>query len=251
MPLAVLLVAISVMHMPIPDPFTDSESLGDWRWDILPQTLPRLIPCSLITMLLSLSDGFWIPESRMMRRALWCIAISLIMLTFVLDFLVWGQGTFSANWRLQGSYQSACIAFGDLLREWLKAPGLRRLIVLGFEMPHTLGLALVMLLGSSRASKGEIPSWLLTLSRLSLGINLSNIFVLHYITGRMNDYPIEFSPFHLGLYTLVAWSCASVLAMLSHCLTAPYASLVASVCKWMTTCMRPAAGREHSSNGKQ
>merc|ERR1719215_1330989 len=179
--------------MPSADPFGVNpdgskkhlEEVADWRWNIIPQTLPRLIPASLLSLLFSFCHPP-LPKAGISRRLLWCLAICLLAATFVVDFLLWGQGHISNNWRLNClPLQEALQAWGKLLKEWLDAPSiLPKVIMLGFELPHVLGFSLLLLLGeSSEVQTSTLPSWSLVFSRLSLGVNITNIFFLHYLTA--------------------------------------------------------------------
>lgn len=230
------MLLLSIIYMPYADLYgTDGESkdasdVTDWRWNILPQTLPRLLPASLITMMISLNQTISIPDAWGLRCALWWLAAMMMMLTFSLDFLMWAQGHISSNWRFNGvPYLPALQAGSLLLERLLRGREWQRFLVICFELPHVLAVSLILRLMEHRPQSGFCPGWLLLLSRLSLGVNLGNIFALHYITARLHDFPVEYSFLHLALYTLVAWLVASVLAACSHCLIAPYVTMVLSL----------------------
>lgn len=88
---------------------------------------------------------------------------------------------------------------------------------------HALGIALFL---NGMKKDSEMPSrWVLLASRLSLGINLSNIFVIHYTRGRLLLMPIEFHHIHVMGYTLWAWLMAVLVSIIVYCAVTPYALL--------------------------
>ena len=58
---------------------------------------------------------------------------------------------------------------------------------------HALGFAVLL----SNMKTSTLSWWVLLASRLSLGVNLSNIFVVHYMRGRLLLMPIEFHHIHV------------------------------------------------------
>lgn len=231
--LSMILLAVCVAQMPNVDLASrDNDGwLEDWRWSILPQTLPRLLPASLVSMLLAMCKR---PACLQSSRLGVFLAMALFAVTFALDFLTWGQGHISGNWRLaDNAYQRAFQVWGQMLSVWARRPWLQRALAVLFELPHVLGVAVLVwsgehVVGAAPSTAGV--SWWAFLSRLSLGINISNIFALHYITARFHDHPLEYSTLHMLVYGAVAWFCAAALALCSHCLSAPWVSFAHKLC---------------------
>merc|ERR1719329_1035295 len=90
---------------------------------------------------------------------------------------------------------------------------------------------------SGSTSTGESSGLARALSRLSLGINLVNIFAIHYLRGRILDHPIEFSQIHVLLYTIFAWVAAAVAGFLVHCIVSPHVVLAEAALKRLGCCM--------------
>eukprot|EP00927_Polykrikos_kofoidii_P041250 TRINITY_DN35171_c0_g1_i1.p1 TRINITY_DN35171_c0_g1~~TRINITY_DN35171_c0_g1_i1.p1 ORF type:complete len:948 (+),score=140.38 TRINITY_DN35171_c0_g1_i1:135-2846(+) len=263
----VLLCAVVTARMPYSDPYGASGGdgtiggHGDGRWQVLPATVLRLLPASLASALLSAAAESgalpallapWrgdVPEKS--RTRLWCLAFGLIMVTFVFDFLLWAQFFIANNWRIAKPMLKMVVEAWQAVMKLsvLRPPFVQRLLTLAFEAPQVLGLSLIIHLGrqSGGASKSGnaasvlrgpqddwLPSWVRVLSRLSLSINISNIFVLHYVTARLHDYPVEFSWVHLTVYTLIAWLSGAVLSLAAHLVAAPYTVLLQELVGYAT-----------------
>ncbi|CAE8688447.1 unnamed protein product [Polarella glacialis] len=95
----------------------------------------------------------------------------------------------------------------------------------------------------SSLAKEETPasslsaSWVPAVSRLSLGVNLTNIFAIHYLRGRAMDQPIEFSHIHVVLYTLFAWTAAVLVSVVVHCMISPYVVIFDSLLSSLSRCL--------------
>lgn len=87
---------------------------------------------------------------------------------------------------------------------------------------HALGIALLLRSFQADAGTSTLPGWARCISRLSMSVNLTNIFVIHYVRGRWADHPIEFSHMHGMTYTIFAWAAAIVTSLIAHCMVAPY-----------------------------
>ncbi|CAK9091301.1 unnamed protein product [Durusdinium trenchii] len=91
---------------------------------------------------------------------------------------------------------------------------------------HAVGIALLLNSMEKEREAAESTSWwVLLASRLSLGINLSNIFVIHYIRGRLLLMPIEFHHIHVMGYTLWIWLSAVLVSIVVYCMVTPYSCL--------------------------
>lgn len=250
--LIAVVLAISAARMPYANPYGSNEAgevdlrmdhrtarANAWTWEILPTTISRLLPASLIAALLASASDTWAGKAglRMFqgdfrRHLVLPIALTLIAATFVFDLLLWSQSFVAGNWRLTGGSIRAWKVMVEVWAQFMASDFLRpvavqRLLTICFEVPMVVGLSLLMHLGETREKRGsESATWLRVFSRLSLGINLANIFVLHYVSGYLHDINSEFSQVHLTLYTGFAWVAAAVLALCVHCLAAPYAVLV-------------------------
>jgi hypothetical protein len=110
---------------------------------------------------------------------------------------------------------------------------------------HAVGVAL-LLNGMQKATAAAPSWWVLLASRLSLGINLSNIFAIHYMRGRLLLMPIEFHHVHVMGYTLGAWLMALIVSTAVYCAVMPYALLGDAFLKALTR--MPFAS---SANGKR
>eukprot|EP00439_Symbiodinium_sp_Y106_P077273 s2862_g16.t1 len=99
---------------------------------------------------------------------------------------------------------------------------------------HALGMALLFTEWEHSKKKAVAPSgWVLAMSRLSLGVNLTNIFALHYLRGRLLLMPIEFHHIHVMGYLLWAWLTAGVVSAIVHCCVMPYALIGdAALCRF-------------------
>ncbi|CAE7290646.1 unnamed protein product [Symbiodinium necroappetens] len=87
---------------------------------------------------------------------------------------------------------------------------------------HALGMALLFTEWEHSKKKVAAPSgWVLAMSRLSLGVNLTNIFALHYLRGRLLLMPIEFHHIHVMGYLLWAWLTAGAVSAIVHCCVMP------------------------------
>eukprot|EP00929_Paragymnodinium_shiwhaense_P074295 TRINITY_DN38007_c0_g1_i1.p1 TRINITY_DN38007_c0_g1~~TRINITY_DN38007_c0_g1_i1.p1 ORF type:complete len:863 (-),score=126.69 TRINITY_DN38007_c0_g1_i1:49-2637(-) len=241
---AILIAAVSAAYMPFADPFVhgsdaaasaDSAGSGDWRWQVLPNSVSRLLPSSLFATLLSAAAEAGLvprpPPAAANRRRLgwWALAWALVLLTALFDFLLWTQSFVFGNWRITSNTLRACVASwnGIMATSALRPPAVQRLLALLFEAPHVIGLYIMTQLGQdARASEQTLPAWLRAISRLSLSVNIANIFVLHYLSGRYHDNAAEFSQLHLTLYTVMAWLASAVLALIAHCTIVPYVALL-------------------------
>ncbi|CAJ1341059.1 unnamed protein product [Effrenium voratum] len=99
--------------------------------------------------------------------------------------------------------------------------------------------AIALLLGNmAQNGSAATPSWWVMLaSRLSLGVNLSNIFAIHYLRGRLMLMPVEFHHVHVMGYTLWAWAAAVVASAVVYCLVTPYALLGDAVLKRLSNAL--------------
>ena len=99
---------------------------------------------------------------------------------------------------------------------------------------HALGFAVLL----SNMKTSTLSWWVLLASRLSLGVNLSNIFVVHYMRGRLLLMPIEFHHIHVKRlelsflleaaeakvmgYTMCVWFASVLVSVVVHCAVAPH-----------------------------
>eukprot|EP00928_Gymnodinium_smaydae_P079572 TRINITY_DN63473_c0_g1_i1.p1 TRINITY_DN63473_c0_g1~~TRINITY_DN63473_c0_g1_i1.p1 ORF type:complete len:878 (-),score=75.91 TRINITY_DN63473_c0_g1_i1:176-2758(-) len=247
-----LLLGFSAFRMPVANPYAevgleapggpgawrwnlgaavDTENkagAGHWRFEVLPATTSRLLPASLLAAFLSAwSQGKEAPGPMSAWKV--CLAVVLVSCTFIFDFLTWSQSFVADNWRLSAGHLTVIVQTWKQLMSntALRSNAAQRVLTLAFEIPHVVGLAMFMNHGDCRGSKAQSPPTLLALfSRLSLGINIANIFVLHYLSGRSHDYSIEFSQAHLTMYAAFAWFVAAILAFCVHCVAVPYTSVL-------------------------
>lgn len=254
---ALLAAAVSSTKLGGPEQFSDAREV-DWRLEYFNPTVPRLLPAALLTCsLVAASSGTPLADLtrhlvNRRRRYCWLVVVVLLGTTFAFDFLTWSQTSVIANWRVSVFSPLQAVARfwekvlrNEIVQHWLPPP----VLAVWVEIPHVAGIFLFVKLcvglddGDRRDPTfrnrhpvahdicDKCPKWVLVASRLSLGVNLCNIFILHYVVGRFHDYPIEYSHVHLAMYTVCAWAASVFIAFVVHCLASPLSAVLRYSCQ--------------------
>lgn len=199
----------------------------------------NLLPAALTTAVLmaevftgkSDEAGAKPKEKRRQRRKHIWVALGLIFGGIAVDFFALGHMHLLADWwPFPASKQAvarsllALVSYIDLF--WTPVWLLR-------EGAHAVGIAVLLRSFELGIGAGELPGWARVVSRLSLSINLTNIFAIHYLRGRLLDHPVEFSHVHVLLYTVFAWGAAVVLSLVAYCMVTPYVTAAEAALDWV------------------
>eukprot|EP00931_Biecheleriopsis_adriatica_P006452 TRINITY_DN107853_c0_g1_i1.p1 TRINITY_DN107853_c0_g1~~TRINITY_DN107853_c0_g1_i1.p1 ORF type:complete len:784 (-),score=69.65 TRINITY_DN107853_c0_g1_i1:5-2356(-) len=185
-----------------------------WSYRYVGATTANMMPIALTTVVLMVHWPAKLRPSPGQRSLFW--ALGLIILGLVADF-------FTLDFKDKGDHQ-------DHQREpdvMYSFSSTKAAIFMGCEGLHALGVTLLLFSQKGGVEGGAgSPGWLvLGASRLSLGINISNIFVIQYVRGRTMIQPIEFNHIHVVTYTVLCWLIAVMVSAMVHCAVAPYVEL--------------------------
>merc|ERR1711865_1332081 len=215
----------------------DDDEVG---WDMVIYSTLQMLPAAVTTALL-LSE-VWpetrdepltgcgpSPKSQAGHRSKRGCAV-VLALSASLDFINCGHATLLGAYVPFTPLRKLVVAVFGLVLQALEALPTPFFYVR--EGLHALGIALLVR-SFKPASIGEsFPGWARCISRLSLSINLTNIFAIHYLRGRLLDHPVEFSHVHGILYALFAWVAAIVASLVAHCMVSPYVSAADAALSW-------------------
>lgn len=204
---------------------------SDARYEKVVSTTANMMAAALTTAIL-LSEVL-LPAGRSVRSKITrhpvVFALLLIGLGLLADFLILWYAPRTRRKVSEADIEATQIDY-FMAGAWLVQEAL-----------HAIGVALLLhSLAVTRGSSNEgvngigtcdpaeskqRPSrnnWFLAASRLSLGVNLVNIFAIHYLRGRVLEQPIEFNHIHVLQYTVTAWIAAFLVSLVVHCLVTPY-----------------------------
>jgi len=247
---AAVLVAVALWREP-PVPGMHAE---DGR-DMVSYSTLQMLPAAMLTALLlaevlsgdvgvDSDDARATPRHSHTSFRIPCVVIGVGLAA---DFLALGHAHLLADWLPFAAVQRAARhALNGLHAAGEAVPALS---CGAREAVHALGVALLLRAlvssnsltifssrsrGSTNSSGNDgLPGWARAASRLSLSVNLTNIFALHYLRGRLLDHPVEFSHIHAVLYTAFAWGAALLLALAAHCVAAPLVMASEVVLSWL------------------
>jgi len=227
---AVLLAAAAIRFDPPWPTVSDADNAEGISWDEVIYSTLQMLPASITTALV-LSEVF--PDSQTVTRGFLGLLdhprahLVILMTGFALDFIQYGHAPLLADYiPIAPVSMFFDAAFRAILVAMEAVPTAAFFLREGL---HALGVALLIRSFKPEEITGTYPGWARCISRLSLSVNLTNIFAIHYLRGRMLDHPVEFSHVHGILYTVWIYGAAIVASLVAHCMVAPYVSAVEAV----------------------
>lgn len=230
--LAALFMAISLrIEPPWQTEQVDDEEIG---WDMVIFSTMEMLPAA-VTCALLLSE-VWTEQKEQQRPTPWWKYTSAIVAGLSLDFIRMGHATQIGEYIPLQLLRLPVVAIIRTIQTTMET--IPTAAFFARELLHAVGVALLLQslkpeTVSSRLTGAAFPGWARAISRLSLSINLTNIFTIHYVRGRLLDHAVEFSHVHGFSYTMVAWVSAVAVSLAAHCMVSPYVAGAEAVLNWV------------------